>query len=165
MPTRLDVTEVSSGIYQACVIACVNLGIEPFDSEEVIAHEPSHAVAVGLFGVEVTNAVHVIPARKRIYKWETFIAEVERHAAIHNACIAGKLIDNEVWPQFVLAQWDWTEHGYEEDFEWIQGDWHELEPDANGSYSFYEEKDWEVLKVLDEDGHGHPIMAVLKRRN
>ena len=37
MPTRLDGTEVSSGVYQACIIACFNLGIEPFDYEEVIA--------------------------------------------------------------------------------------------------------------------------------
>lgn len=165
MPTRLDGTEVPSGVYQACIIACFSLGIEPFDYEEVIVHERPRAKIVDALGVEVINAVHVIPTRKRIYKWETLISEIEHHAAIHNACVAGKLLVGDAEPNLVVAQCDWTEHGYDDDFEWIQGSWHVLEPDAHGRYSCYEDEDWEVAKVLDSDGHGHPIMAVLKRRS
>jgi hypothetical protein len=169
MAKRFNQTDVDNAVHQACIIACVNVGDNPFKLDTVEVYEgvkldTSYQMLAP--GVSVANAVHTLPRTEKRYHWESFIDEIERFVHIQRACQAAGLTTRSGRPEFIVAQCDWTEIDLGDgDFEWSQGDWHALEPNHAGLHDFYDERIWEVHKVLDEDGHNHPIIAMLRLRS
>jgi hypothetical protein len=168
MAKRFNQTEVDNAVQQACIIACVNIGDNPFKLDKIEVHDGvklDTSYQMLSPGVSVANAVYTRPRIETRYHWESFIDEIERFVHIQRACQAAGLTTRSGRPEFAVAQCNWTEIDLgDDDFEWIQGDWHTLEPSSTGCFDFYDEQSWEVAKVLDEDGHSHPIIAMLRRR-
>jgi hypothetical protein len=166
MAKRINGEEIDDKIYKACVIACVLDNVDPFATRKVLKHDSRVEITREALspGVTVSNAVHFTPSCETQYYWEQLIPDVSNFTRLHQACAAAGLIDSE--SQYALAACEWTEYGWEEDnYEWIQGGWHAPEQDKFGMHTSYNEEQWEVLKFLDEDKHGHPILAVLRRRS
>lgn len=168
MAKRLNGEEIDDKIYAACVIACAVGDIDPTALMSVTRHKPhqtSQRRDELAPGVNVVNTVHFIPATEQQYCWEQLIPDVTTFTRMHQACVSAGLIESDTPGQYALAACDWTEHGWEEDeYEWIQGEWCSLNPNEFGSYIVYDENQWEPFKIVDEDKHGHPILAVLRRK-